>query len=137
MSHARLARVNKLILSTVNEILLTKSKDPRLVGVTITKAIVSGDLSTVRLFYSLMGDVERQAEVEKAFGKATGFIRSYLASSLEQRHTPRLIFERDLNPEYAQKVGALLGELTPASDPETAKVGQPLDTSSVELESEK
>ena len=75
MSSARLSRINSLILSAVNELLLTKSKDPRLAGVTVTKAIVSGDLSNVRLFYSLLGGEERQAEAGKAFVKAAGFIR--------------------------------------------------------------
>jgi ribosome-binding factor A len=106
-------RINSQILSTINELILTKTKDPRLVGLTVTKAIVSGDLSNVRLFYSLLGGEEQLAQAEKALQKAKGFIRSHLAATLNQKYTPRLIFERDLNPEYAQRVNRLLGGLSP------------------------
>ncbi|MDR2366810.1 MAG: 30S ribosome-binding factor RbfA [Deltaproteobacteria bacterium] len=122
MSRVRLDRTNRLILSTVNELLLTKTKDPRLFGVTVTKAIVSGDLSTVRLFYSLIGDGDRISDAEKALGKATGFIRSRLASTLDRKHTPKLIFERDLNPGHAQRVGELLNSIAPAA-PEADPAG--------------
>ena len=113
MSRLRLDRINSQILATVNELLLTKSKDPRLAGLTVTKAVVSGDLRTVRLFYSLIGDEARLADADKALAKANGFVRSSLAATLDRKHTPRLIFERDLNPGHAQRVGQILNQIVP------------------------
>ena len=80
---------------------------------TVTKAVLSGDLRTVRLFWSLIGDEERQAAAYKALEKASGFVRSRLASALDQKHTPRLIFERDLNPEYAQRINEIISLVSP------------------------
>lgn len=111
MGRQRLDRMNSLILATVNELILTKSKDPRLIGVTATKAVTSGDLRTVRIFYSLIGDEKRITDAERGLEKATGFIRSHLASTLDRKHTPRLIFELDQNLAYAQHINEILSNL--------------------------
>ncbi|MDR3134888.1 MAG: 30S ribosome-binding factor RbfA [Deltaproteobacteria bacterium] len=113
MSQQRLERLNSLVCSKVNELLLTKSKDPRLEGVTVTKAIASGDLRTVRVFYSLIGDEERLAEADRAWKKAAGFVRSRLATILDQKHTPRLLFERDMNLAHAERVNEILRQVIP------------------------
>ncbi|MDR2302849.1 MAG: 30S ribosome-binding factor RbfA [Deltaproteobacteria bacterium] len=120
MSQVRLERINRLILASVNELFLTKSKDPRLTGLTITRAVASGDLRTVRLFYSLIGNQDRLDQAALALEKANGFIRSHLAATLDRKHTPKLIFERDLNPENAQRVGQLLREIEITSPPQPA-----------------
>ncbi|MDR1677321.1 MAG: 30S ribosome-binding factor RbfA [Deltaproteobacteria bacterium] len=111
MNHQRIEKINRLVCSTVNELFLTKSNDPRLAGVTITKAITSGDLRTVRIFFSLFGDEKRQAAASKALEKANGFVRSHLARVLDQKYTPKIIFQRDLNLEHAQNIDQILNEL--------------------------
>ncbi|MDR1309499.1 MAG: 30S ribosome-binding factor RbfA [Deltaproteobacteria bacterium] len=110
MSRQRLERMNSLISSTVNELILTKSKDPRLRGVTVTRAIISGNLQTARIFYSLL-DSGRLDEARTALEKASGFVRSYLAANLDLKYAPKVIFEHDRNLEYAQHVGQILGQL--------------------------
>jgi ribosome-binding factor A len=117
--------MNSLICTTVNELLLTKSKDPRLIGVTITKAVISGDFRTVRIFYSLIGDQDRQTKASLALEKAKGFFRSHLASSLDQKYTPRIIFERDLNLEYAQHISQILSQINPANSDSTLDILSP------------
>jgi ribosome-binding factor A len=111
MSRVRLDKMNSLILAAANELILLKIKDPRLSGVTVTKAVVSGDLRTVRLFFSLIGDEGRWAEASLAMNKAAGFFRSRLAATLDLRHTPKIVFERDLNLEYAQHINEVLSQL--------------------------
>ncbi|MDR0622281.1 MAG: hypothetical protein LBJ61_10465, partial [Deltaproteobacteria bacterium] len=63
--------------------------------------------------YSLIGDEARLADADKALAKANGFVRSSLAATLDRKHTPRLIFERDLNPGHAQRVGQILNQIVP------------------------
>jgi ribosome-binding factor A len=125
-------------LASVNELILTKSKDPRLAGLTITRSVVSGDLRTVRLFYSLIGPKDRLDQAALALQKANGFIRSHLAATLDRKHTPKLIFERDLNPENAQRVGQLLREIIVSPPDQEANQANgaeaPIEAASAEID---
>ncbi|MDR1295936.1 MAG: 30S ribosome-binding factor RbfA [Deltaproteobacteria bacterium] len=117
MGRQRADRLNSLIGAAVSELLLTRSCDPRLAKLTVTRSETSDDLKTVRLFYTVRDDVEDKAGVAKALEKAGGYVRSHLASVLKLRHTPKVVFAFDRNLEHARLISNLLGEVMPASAP--------------------
>jgi ribosome-binding factor A len=86
-----------------------KLKDPRLHGiVSLTEVVVSSDLSTARVFYSVYGDEEKSEVVRQAFGKATPFLRRTLSENLRTRRIPRLIFEEDYSMKEGERMDALI-----------------------------
>ncbi|MDR1049952.1 MAG: 30S ribosome-binding factor RbfA [Deltaproteobacteria bacterium] len=129
MGRQRADRLNSLIGAAVSELLLTRSCDPRLAKLTVTRSVTSDDLKTVRLFYTVRDDVEDKAGVAKALEKAGGYVRSHLASVLKLRHTPKVVFAFDRNLEHARLISNLLSEVMPASSPPAGNDEAPADRS--------
>ncbi|MBQ3231148.1 MAG: 30S ribosome-binding factor RbfA [Clostridia bacterium] len=90
--------------------IIREVKDPRVSGafVSIVGASVSPDLSTARVFYSVLGNDEG---VDKGLVSASGFIRSELAKRLNLRITPKLTFVRDNNTERAMSISRILKDI--------------------------
>ena len=105
----RTDRVNELIKRELVQLLSTGTKDPRLQNVFITDVIVSRDLSSAKVFFSVEDDEQKQ--VTHLLNKASGFFRSSLSKSLELRHTPSLIFLYDKAPNTGAKMDELLSKL--------------------------
>ena len=76
MAQRRLDKINELLRQAVAELLLTKSKDPRLKTVNVTGVKVTADLKKAVVHYSTMAAEEERANIQKALVKASGFIRS-------------------------------------------------------------
>ena len=105
----RTDRVNELIKRELVQLLSTGTKDPRLQNVFITDVIVSRDLSSAKVFFSVEDDEQKQ--VTHLLNKASGFFRSSLSKSLELRHTPSLSFIYDKAPNTVAKMDELLSKL--------------------------
>lgn len=90
--------------------IIREVKDPRVSGafVSIVGASVSPDLSTAKVFYSVLGSDEG---VDKGLVSASGFIRSELAKRLNLRITPKLTFVRDNNTERAMNISRILKDI--------------------------
>ncbi len=56
-NHFRTDRVGMEIKREVNEILQKKVRDPRVQGVTITDVQMVGDLSTAKVYYTIMSNL--------------------------------------------------------------------------------
>lgn len=111
---ARAKRLAKRISTIVASAIDYEIKDPRLVGVTITDAKVSGDLHDATLYYTVMGpaiDEEPDyAEVAKALDKAKGVLRTIVGAGTGVRFTPTLTFIRDHVPDTAHHMEELLAQ---------------------------
>lgn len=122
---ARAKRLAKRISTIVASAIEYEIKDPRLAGVTITDAKVSGDLHDATLFYTVMGpalDVEPDyAEVAAALEKATGVLRSKVGAGTGVRFTPTLSFVRDTVPDAALQMEELLARAR-AADADLARI---------------
>ena len=109
MPSYRINKINEQVREVMTEILRTV-KDPRVsrAFVTVSAADVSKDLSVARIYYGVItGDAE---DVAKGLGSAGGYIRSELASRLNLRVTPRLVFIKDESSERALRIAELLKE---------------------------
>lgn len=118
MTTRRQRQVAELIHRELSLLLLYETRDPRLVGVTITGTDVTADLLLARIHFSVMGGAEREAEALAGFEHARGFLRSQLAARLELRFVPDLSFHVDRSGAYAQRIGELLDQLAESAPPD-------------------
>ncbi len=111
MKTRRLNRIAELIHRELSLLLMRAVRDPRLTGVTITDVTVTSDLSLARIYYSVLGDAEVEKEAQAALEHASGFLRSQLASHLQLRLMPQLLFELDTSTAYGQRIDQLLDQI--------------------------
>lgn len=99
-------RVNEQAREVIASILLFEISDPRLNLVTITGCEVSFDRAACNVYYST--EPERYEEVEAAFKKAAGRIRSLMARQLSWRVAPELRFHLDRSVDVAEGIASAL-----------------------------
>ena len=85
------------------------AKDPRIHDVVITDVIVSRDLSSAKVFFSVAESSQKM--VASLLNKASGFFRSRLSKELDLRHTPTLSFVYDTAPNTGARMDELLKKL--------------------------
>jgi len=105
----RTERVNELIRRELVLLLKQETKDPRLKQVVITDVIVSSDLTSAKIFFSV--DEDSINIVTPLLNKASGFFRSSLSKTLDLRHTPTLNFIYDTAPNTGARIDNLLSKL--------------------------
>jgi ribosome-binding factor A len=124
---ARARRLAKRISTIVASAIEFEIKDPRLAGVTITDAKMTGDLHDATLFYSVFGrtmdDEPDYAGAAAALESAKGVLRTRVGAALGVRFTPTLTFERDTVPDAAHRMEELLSRAR-AADEDLARVRQ-------------
>ena len=124
---ARAKRLAKRISTIVASAIEYEIKDPRLVGVTITDAKVSGDLHDATLYYTVMGstldDAPDYPGAAAALEKAKGVLRTKVGAGTGVRFTPTLAFVRDTVPDAAHRMEELLAAAR-AADEDLARVRQ-------------
>lgn len=110
----RVARVAELIKREVSNMLLQGIKDDRVGAgmVSVTDAVVSGDLQHVRIFVSVYGTEEARQETMEGLAAATSFVRREIGQRLSLRRTPEVIFQEDRSFERGVKVLSLLNQLS-------------------------
>ena len=121
---ARARRLAKRISTIVASAIEYEIKDPRLAGVTITDAKVSGDLHDATLYYTVLGasldDEPDYAGAAAALERANGVLRTKVGAGTGVRYTPTLTFERDTVPDAAHRMEELLARAR-AADAEVAR----------------
>ena len=105
----RTERVNELIRRELVLLLKQETKDPRLKEVVVTDVVVSRDLTSAKVFFSV--DEDSHKIVASLLTKAGGFFRSSLSKTLDLRHTPSLSFIYDTAPNTGARIDDLLRKL--------------------------
>ena len=122
MKMHRLARVREVIREVASETILFELKDPRVKGVTVTRAEVSGDLQHAKVFVSIMGSPSEQALCLHGLKHAAGFLQSKLADRMQTRFTPVIRFELDegvkKSLEVARLISEAMAEIKPSPGPD-------------------
>ena len=112
----RMDRVNEQIKKEVGNIIDLKLKNPNITGIiSVTKVKTSPDLRTARVYISLLNSKSKKNTLE-GLKNASGYIRSELASRMNLRYTPELIFEIDDSMEYGARIENILKEIMPKKD---------------------
>lgn len=107
-SSSRPNRVADFIQRELSELIRTSLKDPRISPMlTIASVEVSRDLGVARIYYTLI-DAEEAPETQKGLERASGFLRSSIAKSLNSRSVPQLRFKFDNSAAKGAELSALI-----------------------------
>lgn len=93
----RLERINALIRNTIGELLLSKISDPRIdpALTSVTRVEISEELTSARVFISVMGTETQQKLAIQALQHAAGHIQELMMRQIQLRNTPILQFQLD------------------------------------------
>lgn len=106
---ARSERVAQMVNRHLAVILRNEVRDPRVSDLTITDVEVTKDLRQAKVFVtSLAEDGVDIEDTMAAVDRANGFLRRALASEIEMRHCPSLIFVYDNSIAHGAKMSALI-----------------------------
>ena len=111
MANNRIARTNDDVQRVLSE-LLRSVKDPRVQQgmISVTRVEVTGDLRYAKVWISVY-PLENEKELKRGLKSAAGWLRRELASSLNLRYTPELVFEVDHSIEYGAHINQLIENL--------------------------
>jgi len=114
---ARSERVAQMVIRHLSVILRNEVKDPRVSALSITDVEVTKDLRQAKVFVtSLMDNPEDIDDAMQALEKANGYLRRALASVIELRHCPALIFAYDNSISEGARMSALIDQALNRSD---------------------
>lgn len=112
----RASRVADVIKNELSVLLVQRARDPQLQEITISRVELSDDLRHAKVYYTMFQKQGKLKQVEKSLIKATGFMRSHLAKTLNLRFTPELRFWYDEEFEEVEKIERLLDDITRKRD---------------------
>jgi ribosome-binding factor A len=119
MKSHRLARVAEVVREVAAETILFELQDPRIKGVTVTRAEVSPDLQHAKVHVSLMGTKKEQDLCMHGLAHSAGYVQAKLASRLKTRYTPVVRFVVDEGVKKSIEVTRLINEALAQSRPVT------------------
>ena len=132
MSHemtARTDRIDQLLRQEIGEILGREIQDPRIGFVTVTDVDTAPDLSTARVWVSVIGQPDERDQTLRALQRAMPFVRHELGARVRLRRIPELLVKADDTAERGTRVLRLLSELEAGHTPDDASVpGESLPT---------
>jgi len=117
MKTHRVARVAEVIREVASETVLFELQDPRVKGVTVTRAEVSADLQKAKVYVSIMGTAKEQDLCMHGLRHAAGFVQSKLGSRLKTRFTPTITFVKDEGVKNSIAITRLINEAIAESKP--------------------
>ena len=110
MKPHRLERVAEVVREVASETILFELRDPRVRGVTVTRAEISGDLQHAKVFVSVMGSLQEQKLCLHGLNHAAGFVQSKLANRMKTRFTPVIHFILDQGVKNSIEISRLINE---------------------------
>jgi ribosome-binding factor A len=115
---ARTDRIDELLRQEIGQILERDVQDPRIGFVTVTDVETAPDLSTARVWVSVIGQPEERDRTMRALERAMPFVRHELGSRIRIRRIPELHVRMDDTAQRGTRVLQLLAELEAGATPE-------------------
>jgi ribosome-binding factor A len=126
---ARTDRIDELLRQEIGEILSRDVQDPRIGFVTVTEVDTAPDLSTARVWVSVIGQPEDRKRTLRALERAMPFVRHELGSRIRLRRIPELLVREDDTAQRGTRVLRLLADLEAGGPPaEEVPEGESLPT---------
>ena len=105
-------RIIVVVQRELSNIIRGEIKDPRINPMTSVVAVeVAPDLKQCKAYISVLGDEQSQKDTLAGLKSAEGYIRRQLASSINLRNTPEIIFIIDQSIEYGVNMSKLIDEV--------------------------
>ena len=131
---ARTDRIDQLLREEIGAILAKDVQDPRIGFVTVTDVETAPDLSTARVWVSVIGQEAERQQTMRALQRAMPFVRHELGSRLHLRRIPELQVRGDDTVQRGTRVLQLLAEIEAGGTPtEGVPSGESLPTPVVRL----
>ena len=108
---ARTVRIDQLLRQEIGAILAKDVQDPRIGFVTVTDVETAPDLSTARVWVSVIGQPAERELTMRALGRAMPFVRHELGGRIRIRRIPELQLRADDTAQRGTRVLQLLAEL--------------------------
>ena len=108
---ARTDRIDQLLRQEIGAILAKDVQDPRIGFVTVTDVETAPDLSTARVWVSVIGQPAERETTLKALQHALPFVRHELGTRIRLRRIPELHLRADDTMERGTRVLQLIAEL--------------------------
>ncbi len=99
-----------MVRETAANAILFELKDPRVKGVTVTRAEVSADLQHAKIFVSIMGTEKEQQLTMHGLKSAAGYIQTKLADRLTSRYVPHVTFVLDEGVKKSIEIAKIIRE---------------------------
>jgi ribosome-binding factor A len=107
----RTQRLDSQLQQELMELLQREMKDPRIGFATITSVQTAPDLSSARVWVSVLGTAEERDQSLAALTAAAPWLRRQLGERLHLRSVPQLLIRRDESIESGDRVLRLLREI--------------------------
>lgn len=115
--YGRDQRLRHAIQETLADLLLRKTKDPRVRSVTVTDVRVSPDLRHAHIYVAVSRrSAGAQAQALEGVRSAVGYLRGELGRELGLRYAPELHVELDRTLDEAQRIETLISRLREADE---------------------
>ena len=101
-------RVAELIRRELAMLIPRELDDPHAHQITITGAEVSRDMSSARIYYSLLSGAAEAKQTTKSLNRAAGFLRHGLMGRVALRSVPALRFYFDESVERGARIDSLI-----------------------------
>lgn len=101
-------RVAELLKRELAMLIPEAVRDPQVGAVTLTHAEVARDLSSAKIYFTLLGDDTKVKETERALNRAAGFMRHELRERVILRGIPQLRFYYDKSVERGTRLTNLI-----------------------------
>ena len=109
----RTERIGEQLKSEIAQVLREEVSDPRIPMLTLTRLDVAPDLTNAIVFWSAydLAGAEQVEVIEEGLECAASFVRRKLASRLDLRRTPELVFRFDPSLEMGSRTLSVLRSL--------------------------
>ena len=111
MASRRSHRVAVLLKTEISDIIRKRMRDPLIGFVTITEMVLTDDLRTARVYFSVLGDENQKQDSLKGLQRASTFIQNELGSRVHLRYIPCLEFYFDESLKYGANIERILHDL--------------------------
>jgi len=105
-----IARLESRILERAAIVLQSEVADPRASFITVTKVKLSSDLSSGRIYYSVLGSEGDKSKAAHMLESAAGFLQRQIALAVQLRRMPHLKWMYDESMERADDMSKLIKE---------------------------
>lgn len=106
--YSRAERIGTKIQTVLSELMTKKISDPRVEMVTISRVVLTGDLSIAYVYYSVFGEAEAIDNAAQGFKSCKKFIKKQIAPELKLKYMPDLRFVHDDSFDYGSRIDSLL-----------------------------
>jgi ribosome-binding factor A len=103
-----IARLESRILERAAVCLQSEVNDPRASFITVTRVKLSPDLTSGRIYYSVLGTEGDKSKAEHMLESASGFLQRQIARAIQVRRVPHLKWTYDESMEKADEMSRLI-----------------------------